>query len=145
MSNEITIQKTTLLLILAILVVLSAGLYVFLTGSGGAQGSPQTGSVDSAGGGTAVASVQDVYLTALGTGKYDKSSITVKKGIPVLFHFTAETSAGCGKQVIMEDFNVKLVSKNGETVTAEFTPQQEGTYYYHCGMWMFKGKLIVVS
>ncbi len=67
----------------------------------------------------------------------------MKAGIPVKVTFTADAGAGCGKYMAMDDFGVQLTSKNGEEATAEFTPKTPGTYYYHCGMWMFKGKLVV--
>lgn len=93
----------------------------------------------------AAAEVQEVRITALSSGVYDKAEVTVKKGVPVKLYFTAEQNAGCGKMMILDGFNIKLTSTNGQTVTAEFTPQEEGTYSYHCGMWMFVGKLRVVS
>ena len=36
---------------------------------------------------------QEIYITALSNGEYDKSEITVKKGVPVRLHFTAEAGA----------------------------------------------------
>ncbi|MEM3372689.1 MAG: cupredoxin domain-containing protein [Candidatus Anstonellales archaeon] len=86
---------------------------------------------------------QNVYVKALSIGRYDKNEIRVKKDIPVSFHFSAEKNAGCGKILYIDEFNVKLASYNGEESSATFTPTKKGTYYYHCGMWMFVGKLIV--
>ena len=88
--------------------------------------------------------IQDVYIKALGTGVYDKPTVTVKKGVPVRLHFSAEQNSGCGRAFYMRNFNVQLVSKNGEEQTAQFTPAKEGTYEYSCGMRMFVGKMVVV-
>ena len=88
--------------------------------------------------------IQEVYLKATGYG-YDKSEITVKKGIAVRLHFTAE-NAGCGSYLVIYGLNVKALSKNGQEAITEFTPQQEGTYQYSCGMHMFPpGNFIVTA
>ena len=87
--------------------------------------------------------VQEIYLKALSSGNYDKGEITVKKGIPVRLHFSAEPGAGCGRALIISKFKVSLVSKNGEEQIAQFTPAQEGTFEYSCSMRMFTGKLKV--
>jgi hypothetical protein len=88
---------------------------------------------------------QQVSVIALGTGTYDKTQITVKKGIPVNFSFTAERSSGCGKALYIPEFNIRLVSGNGETKSAVFTPEKAGKFVYRCGMDMFHGELIVVD
>lgn len=87
--------------------------------------------------------VQDVYIKALPTGSYDKPSVQVKAGVPVRFHFSADRNAGCGKLLLINEFGVRLTSYSGEESVAEFTPSA-GTYQYHCGMYMFVGKLVVV-
>ncbi len=105
---------------------------------------PSSGTIKTAGTGTGVA--QDVYIKALSSGSYDKSEVTVKKGVPVNLHFSAESGVACGRyfQVYGMD-NVNALSKNGEEVVVNFTPQKEGTYEYSCGMRMFRpGKLVVV-
>jgi copper chaperone CopZ len=86
---------------------------------------------------------QDIYITALSSGQYDKPEVRVKKGELVRLHFTAESGSGCGAYMILDGFNVQLISRNGQEQVAEFTPTEAGTYAYHCGMWMFNGNLIV--
>lgn len=89
--------------------------------------------------------VQDIYIKALGTGTYDKTSVTVKKGVPVKLHFSAEKNAGCGRAMVIYGLNVKAISRGDEEQVVEFTPQKEGTYEYNCGMRMFRGgKLRVI-
>jgi len=88
---------------------------------------------------------QDVYIRALNTGSYDKQEVTVKKGIPVRLHFTADPDAGCGRQMVIYGLNVRAISKNGEENIVDFTPQDAGTYEYNCGMRMWRpGRLVVV-
>ncbi|MCR4368619.1 MAG: cupredoxin domain-containing protein [archaeon] len=89
--------------------------------------------------------MQEVYLKALGTGVYDKQKITVKRGIPVRLHFSAEQNSGCGKFFMIPKYGVQLVSRNGEEQTAVFTPNEAGVFEYSCSMRMFVGKLEVVA
>lgn len=88
-------------------------------------------------------SVQQVFLRATAYG-YDKPTITVKAGQPVKFDFSADPQSGCGRQVIIDNVGVNLISRNGETVSATFTPPTPGTYKFHCSMNMFRGELIAV-
>ncbi len=85
--------------------------------------------------------VQQVSLHA-GASGYDKETINVKAGQPVKFDFSADANAGCGRQIIIDNFGVNMVSRNGETVSATFTPPSPGQYRFHCGMNMFRGVLI---
>ncbi|MFH2105846.1 MAG: cupredoxin domain-containing protein [Candidatus Micrarchaeota archaeon] len=88
--------------------------------------------------------IQDIYIRALSNGYYDKIEITVKKGIPVRLHFTADSNAGCGRQIVLYGLNVQATSMNGQEQVVDFTPKESGTYDYSCGMRMWgPGKLIV--
>lgn len=87
--------------------------------------------------------VQVIYIHALANGNYDKPVITVKRGVPVRLHFTADRNAGCGRFFVLDEFKVELLPKGDEEAVAEFVPNKPGTYPYHCGMWMWKGKMIV--
>ncbi|GEM_PF-2553067 len=89
------------------------------------------------------AAVQQVTLRATPYG-YDNPTIRVKAGQPVKFDFSADPQSGCGRQVIIDNVGINLVSKNGETVSATFTPPKPGTYKFHCSMNMFRGELIAV-
>jgi len=107
-----------------------------------ASATPTPGQTASA---TPNAQVQLVAIRALSNGYYDKQEITVKAGIPVKLDFSAEPQAGCGRQFILDGFNVQLISKTGETESATFTPTAPGDYAYHCGMNMWRGVMHVVS
>jgi plastocyanin domain-containing protein len=87
------------------------------------------------------ADVQVVKVRASARG-YDNPRPVVKAGVPVLFEFTADRSAGCCAQVIVDGFGVNLVSRNGQTVSATFTPPSAGEYKFHCGMNMCRGVLV---
>ncbi len=83
---------------------------------------------------------QFVSIRALSTGFYDKREVTVKAGVPVKLEFSAEQGAGCGRQFLIPDFGVNLVSRAGEKVYATFVPTA-GRHAYQCGMAMFRGVL----
>jgi len=87
---------------------------------------------------------QVVKIRALSSVAYDQPEVTVKAGTPVRLEFTADPGAGCGIQFILDGFGVQLVSRNGQTQTAKFTPTMPGDYRYHCGMNMFRGVMHVV-
>ena len=87
---------------------------------------------------------QEISIRATSAGTYDNSYITVKKGVPVKLNFSADPASGCGRMLLMRDFGVQLLSKNGETQSAFFTPQKEGRYEFSCSMRMFRGTLEVV-
>ncbi|MCX8197046.1 MAG: cupredoxin domain-containing protein [Candidatus Micrarchaeota archaeon] len=85
---------------------------------------------------------QEVSIRALKTGRYDKSIIEVKAGVPIKLSFTADPGAGCGRQLLIDNVGINLISRNGETVVAYFTFPQPGRYNFHCAMNMFRGTFI---
>ncbi len=87
--------------------------------------------------------VQKVLVRALATGTYDSPVVRVKANQPVEFSFKAEPGAGCGSELLIPAFKVDMLSLNGQTKTATFTPLAPGEFDFHCGMRMFRGKLIV--
>ena len=88
--------------------------------------------------------VQDIYVRALSSGTYDKLEVSVKKGVRVKLHFTADPGAGCGRQIVLYGLDTKALSRNGEEAVVEFTPKNAGVYTYSCGMMMWgPGKLVV--
>jgi cupredoxin-like protein len=138
MGNEIAVSKTTALLLAGLFLAIVVGGYVVF-GASGSAGTTRSGGPDVSG-----SQAQDVYIKALGTGSYDNPQVTVKRGIPVRLHFSTDGHAGCGSALYLDAFNVKLVS-SGEEEVAQFTPEQDGTFPYHCGMNMFRGRMIVTG
>lgn len=86
--------------------------------------------------------VQVVSVRALASGGYNNPTVNVKAGVPVRFDFSADPNAGCGRQLIIDNTGINLVSRSGETVSATFTPKTPGQYRFHCGMNMFRGVLV---
>ncbi len=140
----ITIQKTTALLVVGLALAILLGAYVaFSAPQQGSSGTTVNGNGGVQGAGAAGAA-QDIYIRALSNGAYDKQEITVKAGVPVRLHFTADPNAGCGRQLVIYGLNVKALSRNGEEDVVDFNPAQAGTFEYNCGMRMWQpGRLIV--
>lgn len=163
MSGSFVIGKTTLALIaIALLGIAAIAAFMLqantpISNAGqplpdSAQGAgPAGGDSEARQGGAAPdysdadAAVQDIYIRALSTYSYDTEEITVKKGIPVRLHFSADDGAGCGRAFYIYGLGVKAVSRGGEEQVVDFTPDAAGTYEYNCGMRMFSpGRLVVV-
>ena len=152
MSNEIKIQKNTGILLVGLFLAIVLGGYFVLgstastaQSSGGNAITPSDSSNQPSTAPSVNGGAQEVYLKATGSG-YDKMQITVKKGIPVRLHFTAQ-NAGCGSYLKIYGIDgANVLSQNGQEAIVEFTPTQEGTYQYTCGMRMFApGKFIVTA
>ena len=150
MAEKQVVNTNTMFLLMVVAVVL---IFAFLANSFMAAGNSANGSPGTATGQVANGVVQnqqpssEVYIKALNSFSYNPQQVTVKKGVPVKIHFTAEQNVGCGRQLVVYGMgqNISAVSKNGAEQVVEFTPQKEGTFEYNCGMRMMKpGKLVVV-
>lgn len=73
--------------------------------------------------------------TSLSSGTYEP--IQVKAGIPVKWTITADSQDlnGCNNEIILQDFGIQQELKPGDNVI-EFTPANEGEFYYSCWMGM---------
>ncbi len=74
---------------------------------------------------------------------YEPKSIAVEKGKPVKLAFFREDEENCGGELVFSKLNIKRNLPVGETVTVEFTPQENGEIGFTCGMDMLRGKVIV--
>lgn len=78
-------------------------------------------------------------------GGYSPDRIEVRQGQPVRLNFLRQETNPCTEQVIFGDFGIARELPVGESVPVEFTPEEPGEYEFHCGMNMFRGRLIVTS
>ncbi|MCI0504463.1 cupredoxin domain-containing protein [Candidatus Micrarchaeota archaeon] len=164
MPDMIKIQKTTLVLLGGIILAIGAGAMILSAeGYAGAQADlasamgPRAGAIGGIGAapegqgggndsfGAVSPQIQDIYVRALAGGEYDVQEITVKKGVPVRLHFTAESGAGCGRWFYIYGLGIQALSRNGEEDVVEFTPTDAGAYEYNCGMRMFRPGMLVVK
>ena len=133
MVTEIKIRQSTFLAFFGlILAVFIAGVLILSVNSsnGLIQNPSGTGIIQNG-------QIQEVYVKALRTGDYNPMQITVRKGIPVRLHFSTEGNVGCGSLLVVYGLNVRVSSQNNTENIVEFTPPQEGTFEYSCGMHMF--------
>ncbi|HIH19900.1 TPA: hypothetical protein HA244_01390 [Candidatus Micrarchaeota archaeon] len=85
---------------------------------------------------------QIVNINAVSSG-YDPQVVRVKAGQPVELRFSAEPGAGCSRVLVMKDFGVQLIARDGTAQIARFTPETPGRFVFRCGMNMYQGTLIV--
>jgi heme/copper-type cytochrome/quinol oxidase subunit 2 len=77
--------------------------------------------------------------------EYVPNAIAARKGVPLRITVTADATAGCARDIIFPDFNIRRIVPEGTPTVIEFTPQAEGTFRYHCSMDMARGTLIVTA
>src|SRR3989338_2326818 len=132
-------ENTTLFRIIGLVFMLAVIGYVLFTKDEGTRMNDQNQKQN-------ISEIQDIYIRALASFEYDVTEITVKKGIPVRLHFTADPKVGCGMQIVIYGLDVSTISRQGKESVVEFVPEKEGVYEYSCGMRMMPpGKLIVTS
>ena len=88
-----------------------------------------------------VAGVQEATIKV--KGGYDPDVVVVKKGKPVRLNFLRQESAMCSEMVIFDKLQKSAKLPEGETVSIEFTPMQNGEIPFQCQMGMLRGKVIV--
>src|SRR3990170_7587337 len=90
-----------------------------------------------------IAGVQEATIKV--KGGYEPDVIVVKKGKPVRLHFLRQESSMCSEMVIFDKIQKSAKLPEGETVTIEFTPQENGEIPFQCQMGMLRGKVIVAG
>lgn len=87
--------------------------------------------------------VQEIKMTQKSNG-YEPNVFTVKKGVPVKWIITSETTFSCASYIAMPKYNISQSLKKGENVIT-FTPEETGEIPFACSMGMYRGKFIVVD
>jgi len=125
----------------------SAGLKFSLQ-PGASGGSPMDGSKGSSANsadykGTAkmMGDVQVIAVKATSLG-YEPKIIVADEGIPLRIELTADSDAGCSKEMMFDGFQKKVVIP-GEGTQVTINLGSAGAYNFHCSMGMFQGKIIV--
>ena len=76
-------------------------------------------------------------------GGYKPSVIKIKKGQNITLSLLRKDSNSCLEEFIIPDFKIKEYLPLNQEVEIKITPNKAGEYTFHCGMNMFKGKIIV--
>lgn len=87
--------------------------------------------------------VQEIKMTQKANG-YAPNVFTVKKGVPVKWIITSETSFSCASYIVMPKYGINSALKKGENIFT-FTPTEVGEIPFSCSMGMYTGKFIVVD
>jgi len=147
MSQNIEIKKSTLIIIVSILVIGSFLTFAIVKiASGNDNDNPATGELVKGGqtGSNSVVNEGDVQVVNLGVANYnyDPQTIKVEAGKKVRIIGNMQQLAGCLRAFTIPKLGIsKIFSKNDNLL--EFTPTQKGSFPYSCSMGMGYGTLIV--
>lgn len=76
-------------------------------------------------------------------GGYSPSTILVTKNKPVTLKIFRTDPSSCLDQLIIPQWNIVKALPLNKEIAIPFTPDEIGTFPFHCGMNMFHGKIIV--
>ena len=90
-----------------------------------------------------VATVMEEKVDILVDGGYKPSVVKIKKGQKTTISLVRKDANSCLEEFILPDFKIKKYLPLNDKVEIEITPTKVGTFKFHCGMNMFRGKVIV--
>jgi len=92
---------------------------------------------------TATGDLQEINMKVDRYG-WNPDTFIVKRGIPVKWNIYIETITSCISGIRVPKYGISRdFTREGETITIEFTPNEEGTILFTCPMGMVSGKFIV--
>ena len=77
-------------------------------------------------------------------GGYKPSVVKIKKDVTTTLLFKRVEQNSCLEEIIFPDFKIKEYLPVNEEVKIDITSTKTGQFEFHCGMNMYKGKVIVV-
>jgi heme/copper-type cytochrome/quinol oxidase subunit 2 len=83
--------------------------------------------------------------TLVSRSRYTPNVIVAKKGIPLKLTINADETAGCARDIIFPEFNIRRVVPEGAPLVLEILPEKTGEFPFHCSMDMARGKIIVTA
>jgi sulfite exporter TauE/SafE len=91
----------------------------------------------------ATGNLQEINMTVTQNG-WNPDAFILKKGVPVKWNIYVERLTSCLSGIRVPKYGLsKDFTREGETVTLEFTPTEEGTVIFTCPMGMVSGRFIV--
>ena len=138
------IMKISAVVVMALgLVTLNRGLLLsgyalpLLNSNLGSSKNPTTGLV------TATGDSQEINMKVDQYG-WNPDTFVVKKDVPVKWNIYVEKITSCISGIRVPKYGLsKDFSREGETITLEFTPNEDGTIIFTCPMGMARGDIIV--
>lgn len=82
-------------------------------------------------------------ITIMVDGGYSPSHIRVKAGLPLRLTFHRRNPSSCVAQVLFPDFHRSLDLPLEASASLELEPTTPGSYPFHCGMNMVRGRMDV--
>ncbi len=82
-------------------------------------------------------------VVLIANSAYSPNTIVARKGIPLRITLRADSTAGCARDIIFPDFKIRKIVPDDTPVVIELSPNEAGTFKFHCSMDMARGKLIV--
>ena len=86
--------------------------------------------------------VQRVTINLTNQG-YRPESFRLKKGIRAYVTFIRRTNDSCGEVIVIPAYGIRRTLPFNQPLTVTFTPRQNGTFDFTCGMDMLRGQIIV--
>lgn len=90
-----------------------------------------------------VVAVAEEKVDILVDGGYKPSVIKIKKGRKITISLLRKDTNSCLEEFILPDYKIKKYLPLNEKVEIEITSSKTGTFTFHCGMNMFRGKILV--
>jgi sulfite exporter TauE/SafE len=92
---------------------------------------------------SATGNIQEINMTVDQNG-WNPDTFIVKKDVPVKWDIYVEKITPCISGIRVPKYDIsKDFTREGETITIEFTPNEEGTILFTCPMGMVSGRFIV--
>jgi hypothetical protein len=76
---------------------------------------------------------------------YEPESLQLKRGVPAEITFYRADANNCGEKLVFKELGIEKTLPVGQPVVVQFTPEQEGSYNFTCGMNMYRGTLNVAN
>lgn len=89
------------------------------------------------------AAVTEEKVDILVDGGYKPSVIKIKKGQKTKISLLRKDENSCLEEFILPDFKISKYLPLNQKIEIEITPNKVGEFSFHCGMNMFRGKIIV--
>ncbi|MFN7928526.1 MAG: cupredoxin domain-containing protein [Blastocatellia bacterium] len=74
---------------------------------------------------------------------FEPKELSLPRGVPVRLIFIRQTAQTCGTEVTFPTYHITKPLPLHKPVSIEFTPTEEGTLNFTCGMDMLRGKVVV--
>lgn len=87
---------------------------------------------------------EQVITMSVNSSGYSPNTFTLKKDIPVRWQINGENTFGCQAFLVVPKLGIQKTIAAGQNLI-EFTPTEEGTINFSCGMGMYRGVMNVVK